>query len=84
MAINFPEGTQNLPSRAVQVVSTTKRNVFTTTSTSLTDVPNLSVTITPKASSSKMLFLEAFVLVITMTALGWLLCVLPGEPTTIL
>lgn len=55
MAINFPEGTQNLPSRAVQVVSTTKRNVFSTTSTSFTDVPNLNVTITPKSSSSKIL-----------------------------
>jgi hypothetical protein len=55
MAINFPEGTQNLPSRAVQVVSATKRNAFSTTSTSMTDVPGLSVSITPKASDSKIL-----------------------------
>lgn len=55
MAINFPEGTQNLPSRAVQVVSTTKRNYFTTTSTSFVDIPNFNVSITPKASSSKIL-----------------------------
>lgn len=55
MAINFPEGTQDLPSRAVQVVSATKRNVFSTTSTSITDVPGLSVSITPKSTSSKIL-----------------------------
>lgn len=55
MSVNFPEGTQDLPSLAGQVVSTTKRNVFSTTSTSMTDVPNLSVTITPKATSSKVL-----------------------------
>ena len=55
MSVNFPEGTQNLPSLGGQVVSSTKRNIFSTTNTSFTDIPNLSVTITPKATSSKVL-----------------------------
>jgi hypothetical protein len=45
-----------------QVVSTTKTSVFTTTSTSFTDITGLSVTITPSAASSKVL--------VMMTVLG--------------
>lgn len=41
------------PGHIVQVVSTTKNDMFTTTSTSLTDVTGLSVSITPKSSNSK-------------------------------
>ena len=41
--------------KVLQVVSTTKTDTFTTTSTSLTDVTGLSVSITPTASSSKFL-----------------------------
>jgi hypothetical protein len=37
----------------IQVVSTTKLDVFTTTSTSFTDITGLSVAITPTSSSSK-------------------------------
>ena len=55
MAIKFPEGDQNLPSRAVQVVTTIKRNVFTTTSSSFVEIPSLTCTITPNASTSKVL-----------------------------
>jgi len=39
----------------LQVVSTTKTDVFTTTSSSLVDVTGLSATITPSATSSKIL-----------------------------
>ena len=40
-----------------QVVSTTKTDTFSTSSTSFTDVTGLSVTITPAATSSKILIL---------------------------
>ena len=39
----------------IQVVSTTKTDTFSTTSTSFTDITGFSVNITPKFSSSKML-----------------------------
>jgi hypothetical protein len=39
----------------IQVVSTTKTNKFTTTSTSAVDITGLSVTITPTSASSKIL-----------------------------
>ena len=55
MAINFPEGTQNFPSKIVQVVATPKYNTFSTSSNSFTDVTGLSVSITPKSSSNKVL-----------------------------
>jgi len=55
MAINFPEGTQNYPCKIIQVVSTPKYNTFSTSSTSFTDVSGLSVSITPKSSSNKVL-----------------------------
>jgi len=46
-----------IPGHGVQVVQTQKTDTFTTTSTSFVDVPGLSVTITPKSSSSKILIL---------------------------
>lgn len=50
----------NLPAGSVlQVVSTTKTNAFTTTSTSFTDVTGLSVAITPSSASSKILVTAA-------------------------
>lgn len=39
----------------LQVVSTTKTDTFTTTSTSMTDITGLNASITPKSSSSKIL-----------------------------
>jgi hypothetical protein len=42
---------------ALQCVSTTKTDVFTTTSASLTDITGLSVTITPRSTTSKILVL---------------------------
>jgi hypothetical protein len=41
--------------RVLQVVSTTKTDTFSTSSTSLTDITGLSVSITPSATSSKIL-----------------------------
>lgn len=41
----------------VQVISTTKTDVFSTTSTSFTDVTGLSVSITPKSASNKILII---------------------------
>lgn len=41
--------------KVLQVVSTTKQDVFTTTSTSYTDVTGLSVSITPSSATSKVL-----------------------------
>jgi len=46
--------------RILQVVSTTKTDTFTTSSTSYTDLTGLSVTITPSATSSKVLLLATF------------------------
>jgi len=43
--------------RIVQVVSTTKTDTFTTTSTTYTDVTGLSASITPTAATSKILIL---------------------------
>jgi hypothetical protein len=43
----------------LQVVSTTKSDTFSTTSTSLTDVTGLSVTITPSSTSSKILVIAS-------------------------
>jgi len=41
--------------RTLQVVSTTKTDTFTTTSTSFTDITGMSVSITPSSSSSQIL-----------------------------
>ena len=56
----------------VQVLSTTKTDTFTTTSTSYTDVTGLSVSITPKSVSSKVLVLASvpFVSVSSTTTAG--------------
>lgn len=43
--------------RILQVVSTTKTDTFSTTSTTLTDVTGLSASITPSATSSKVLII---------------------------
>jgi len=45
----------------LQVVSTTKTNAFTTTSTSMVDVTGLTVTITPASASNKILVMANFV-----------------------
>lgn len=50
----FPYGIY-APGAIVQVVSTTKTDTFSTTSTSFTDITGLSVSITPKSTSSKIL-----------------------------
>jgi hypothetical protein len=43
------------PGMILQVVSATKTDTFTTTSTALVDIPGLSVTLTPKSNLSKFL-----------------------------
>jgi hypothetical protein len=53
-AAQLPSGT------IVQVVSTTKTDVFSTTSTTIVDVTGMSVTITPKSTSSKILVMVNF------------------------
>ena len=55
MAINFPEGTQNLPSKIIQVKQSVKQDVTTTNSSGTFDISGLSVSITPSASDSKIL-----------------------------
>jgi len=46
--------------KILQVVSTTKTDTFTTTSTSFTDLTGLSVAITPTAATSKVLLILTF------------------------
>lgn len=46
--------------RILQVVSTTKTDTFSTTSTSYTDITGLSVSITPRETSSKVLVFANF------------------------
>lgn len=48
-------GNINMPGSVIQVVQSIKTNVFSTTSTSYVDVSGLSVAITPKFSTSKIL-----------------------------
>ena len=45
----------HIPGHVIQVVSVDKKDTFTTTSTTFTDVTGLSVQITPSATSSKIL-----------------------------
>lgn len=53
------QGSVTMPTGSVlQVVSVTKTNTFTTTSTSFVDVTGLSVSITPSSTSSKILVLS--------------------------
>ena len=49
------------PGHIIQVVSATKTNTFTSTSGTFTDIPDMSVSITPKSTSSKMLITVTFV-----------------------
>jgi hypothetical protein len=56
--ITFPNSTvQASAGQVLQVVSTTKTDTFSTTSTSFTDITGLSVSITPKFATSKILVL---------------------------
>ena len=60
------QGTTTLPTGSVlQVVSTTKTDVFNTTSTSFIDVTGLSASITPSSTSSKILVTVFFNLAIS-------------------
>lgn len=59
----------NTTGSILQVVSTTKTDTFTTTSTSYTDVTGLSATITPSSTSSKV-FVSFSVLVGATTSIG--------------
>ena len=56
--VTVPSGhTLYAPGHVLQVVSAVKTDIYTMTSSTWTNVPNLSVTITPKSSSSKFLLL---------------------------
>lgn len=55
MGINFPEGQQDYPGFLHRVVSDTKLDTFTTTSTSFVTISGLSATITPRTTASKIL-----------------------------
>jgi hypothetical protein len=55
VSINGSGSIAGVPGSILQVVSALKQDTFTTTSTSYTDVTGLSVSITPRSSSSKML-----------------------------
>ena len=55
MAINFPEGQQDYPGLLHRVVSDTKLDTFTTTSTSFVTISGLSATISPRSTASKIL-----------------------------
>lgn len=58
MAINFPEGTQDLPARVIQVVSdTTDTHQTSLAGDTWHTCPNLSVSITPVSGSSKILLI---------------------------
>ena len=58
MSINYPEGTQNLPSNIVQVIQTVKTGTYTSSgSTGVFVVTGMSAVITPKATSSKVLII---------------------------
>jgi hypothetical protein len=48
-------GSTYAPGHIIQVVSVTKTDVFTTTNTTFTDITGLSLLITPKSTSSKIL-----------------------------
>tara|TARA_E500000305_G_C3967829_1_gene210443 strand:- start:442 stop:966 length:525 start_codon:yes stop_codon:yes gene_type:complete len=55
MGINFPEGTQNVPTNLVQTVWNFQNSRWAFNSGSWTDVSGISCTITPKFSSSRIL-----------------------------
>ena len=54
MAIHYHDGSNSSTGRIIQVVSNARSSVFSTTSSSFTDI-GLSASITPKESSSKIL-----------------------------
>ena len=59
--LTFPNATtQASAGQVLQVVNVTKTDVFTTTSTSFTDVTGLSVSITPKFATSKIMVCVSF------------------------
>ena len=60
MAINFPEGQQDYPGLLHRVVSDTKTDTFTTSSTSFVTISGLSATISPRTTASKFLYLVIF------------------------
>jgi hypothetical protein len=54
--VTVPAGhTLYAPGHVIQVVSTTKTDTFSLASTTFTAIPNFSITITPKSTSSKIL-----------------------------
>ncbi len=55
MAIVFPEGTQDNPSKLVQVQFTLKNNRYAVNSTSWSDITDFNCSITPKFSSSRII-----------------------------
>ena len=57
MAINFPEGQQDYPGFLHRVVSDTKLDTFTTTSTSFVTISGLSATISPRSTASQILII---------------------------
>ena len=57
--------------KILQVVSVTKVNSFTTTSTSYTDVTGLTANITPTATTSKILVLTKLAINPFTNAIGW-------------
>tara|TARA_R100000030_G_scaffold580_1_gene622 strand:- start:317 stop:832 length:516 start_codon:yes stop_codon:yes gene_type:complete len=67
MAIDFPEGTQNLPAQILQVKQTVKQSTFSETvdRNQATGSCGLDVTITPTTTSSKML-------IFVQTAIGFI------------
>ena len=74
------QGTTTLPTGSVlQVVSTTKTDVFNTTSTSFIDVTGLSASITPSSTSSKILVTVFFNLAISS---GWMAMALLRRDST--
>ena len=68
MAINFPEGTQNLPAKAVQIVSGSTGQPF---SGSAQGYGIISATITPKSSSSGILIIAQCVITVGGTTAGF-------------
>ena len=55
MGINFPEGTQNVPTNIVQTVWNLKNSRYAVNTGSWTDISGFSCSITPKFSSSRIL-----------------------------
>lgn len=66
--------------RVLQVVQTTKTDVFTTTSTTYTDITGMSVSITPSATSSKVLLLATFAARATSNSVAQVLFVRDSTP----